>query len=196
MGRERKCKKKIKITNCTAGILSYQNYSTLSESSWTSLNAKSMVSEGVMQNIAKYVIYLKNSHLTNGNEETSVKPNTFKDTSVKLIQTIKTNTVLILLLKWFVHLFIFTKGFLLVSVTVDLESILGTLGARNKPCMGYQAITRHHAQTSTHAFTPRGSLEEPVHLPACLWEVTGNWRTERTQICGEHEKFHTDRIEQ
>lgn len=52
-----------------------------------------------MQNIAKYVIYLKNSHLTNGNEETSVKPNTFKDTSVKLIQTIKTNTVLILLLK-------------------------------------------------------------------------------------------------
>lgn len=58
-----------------------------------------MVSEGVMQNIAKYVIYLKNTHLTNGNEETSVKPNTFKDTSVKLIQTIKTNTVLILLLK-------------------------------------------------------------------------------------------------
>lgn len=47
----------------------------------------------------------------------------------------------------FIHLF-FSNCFILVSIVVDLELVLGTLGMRQEyTWMGRQSIAEHHAHT-------------------------------------------------
>lgn len=43
--------------------------------------------------------------------------------------------------------------------------------------------------TFIYSFTPRGNLEESLHLLACFWKVGENWRTRRkpTQTQGKPE---------
>lgn len=76
------------------------------------------------------------------------------------------------------------------KVTLDLELILGTLGARREYTQDGNASS---SLATTHTFTPIGNLPEPSHLLACLWVVGLNRKTWRkpTQTREYAQKFHT-----
>lgn len=78
------------------------------------------------------------------------------------------------------------KFFILVNVVLDPDPLPEPLG-------GMQGYTLDGMPTHcrAHSFTPRGNLELPIHILACLLEVGGNhWKP--TPIIGKHAKLQNN----